>query len=270
MDNRNYVLTAKRVTGGYGGNPVLFDVDFGVKAGEILGIIGPNGSGKSTLLRVLSGVIVPSPGCVELNGQALSAIRMERLARELAVVSQHHPATDMTVAEFVALGRTPYWRRFQFFETPKDREAVDKALLATGTEKFRERLLSRMSGGERQLVFIARALAQQPLILLLDEPTTYLDITHQAQVLDLIRKLNKEAGITVVMILHDLNIAAEYCQRLLLLDGGRVCQLGLPEDVLTYEIIERVYKTVVLVKRNPVSLKPCVFLVPEEKRGAHA
>jgi len=127
-----------------------------------------------------------------------------------------------------------------------------------------------MSGGERQLVFIARALAQQPLILLLDEPTTYLDITHQAQVLDLIRKLNKEAGITVVMILHDLNIAAEYCQRLLLLDGGRVCQLGLPEDVLTYEIIERVYKTVVLVKRNPVSLKPCVFLVPEEKRGAHA
>lgn len=270
MDKTTSVLTAKNVTCGYGVKPVLFDIDFDVKAGEVLGVIGPNGSGKSTLLRALSRMIIPTQGCVELNGQNLVDIQMDALAKEMAVVSQHQPSTDMTVAEFVALGRVPYHGRFQFFETKKDGDAIDRALELTGTDKFSDRLLGEMSGGERQLVFLARALAQQPKILLLDEPTTHLDITHQVKVLDLIRKLNKEEGITVGMILHDLNLAGEYCEQLLLLEEGRVRKRGVPDDVLTCEMIEEVYKTVVLVQKNPVSAKPCVFLVPEEKRGSHA
>ncbi len=266
MDKTTSVLTARQITCGYGGKPVLFDIDFDVKVGEMLGVIGPNGSGKSTLLRALSRVIVLTHGQVALNGKDLAGIRMEDLAKEIAVVSQHQPLTDMTVAEFVALGRVPYLGRFQFFETEKDRDAVDRALELTGTDKFGDRLLGEMSGGERQLVFVARALAQQPKILLLDEPTTHLDITHQVKILDLVRKLNKEEGITVVMILHDLNLAGEYCERLLLLDEGRLCKIGLPADVLTYQIIESVYKTVVVVEKNPISSKPCIFLVSEKER----
>jgi len=266
MDKTTSILTAKQVTCGYGGKQVLFNIDLAVKVGEVLGVIGPNGSGKSTLLRVLSRVIVPMQGQVTLNGQDLAGIRTEDLAKEIAVVSQHHPVTDMTVAEFVALGRIPYHRRFQFFEIKNDCDAVDRALSLTGTEKFRDRFLGAMSGGERQLVFVARALAQQPKILLLDEPTTHLDITHQVMVLDLVRKLNREEEITVVMILHDLNLAGEYCERLLLLDEGRLCKIGPPAEVLTYQIIEQVYKTVVVVEKNPISSKPCIFLVSEEER----
>jgi iron complex transport system ATP-binding protein len=266
MDRTNLILKVRQVTGGYGRSAVLFDVNFDVRVGEILGVIGPNGSGKSTLLRVLSRVISPMCGYVELSSHDLAVIRMEILAKEMAVVSQYQPSMDITVGDFVALGRIPYFGRFQFFETKKDFDAIDRALGLTGTEKFRDRFLGQMSGGERQMVFIARALAQEPKILLLDEPTTHLDITHQVKVLDLIRKLNKDEGITVVMILHDLNLAGEYCERLLLLDEGRLRKIGSPTEVLTYRVIESVYKTVVVVKKNPVSFKPCIFLVSEEER----
>ena len=136
----------------------------------------------------------------------------------------------------------------------------------TGILKLKKQEMNQISGGERQLVFIARALAQEPRLLLLDEPTTYLDITHQAGILDLIRKLNREFEITVIMVLHDLNLASEYCQRLVLMNTGRIHRIGAPEEVLRYEIIEEVYKTVVVVEKNPISSKPYILIVSEEER----
>ncbi|MGV8058804.1 MAG: ABC transporter ATP-binding protein [Smithellaceae bacterium] len=151
-------------------------------------------------------------------------------------------------------------------EAKKDAEAVRKAMDLTGTTKFKDRVLSRMSGGEKQLVLIARALAQEPKLLLLDEPTAHLDITHQVAILDLIRKLNRDFGLTVIMVLHDLNLASEYCHRLLLINNGRIYKMGLPDEIFNYRDIEEVYKTKVLIERNPVSLKPYIVLVTEEGR----
>ena len=260
------MLSVQQITCGYGAKLVLFDISFRVQAGDMLGVIGPNGCGKSTLLRVLSRAIKPVQGEIRFKDRDLSTIPLPELARDMAVVSQHQPSTDMTVEEFVMLGRIPYAGRWQLFETHKDHDAVERALVLTGLAGFRNRFLGQMSGGERQLVFIARALAQGPKLLLLDEPTTHLDITHQVMVLDLVRRLNRDIGVTVVMILHDLNLAGEYCQRLLLLDGGGISQAGTPEQVLTGPTIERVYKTEVVVEKNPLSSRPCVFLVPEGKR----
>lgn len=259
------MLKATRVDCGYGQKPVLFDINITIEKRECTGIIGPNGSGKTTLLRLLSRAITPAKGSMMFAGKELTSIPVKDLAREIAVVSQTQPADHMTVEEFVLLGRVPHHARFQFFDTKNDRSAVDKALRLTGTEEFRGRLIGQMSGGERQLVYIARALAQAPQVLLLDEPTTHLDIAHQVKVLDLIRRLNLDLGLTVVMILHDLNLAGEYCHRLVLLDRGRIHTDGTPEDVLTYQTIEEVYRTVVIVNKNPISGKPYVFLVPEKQ-----
>jgi len=156
----------------------------------------------------------------------------------------------------------PHFKAFHFFETKKDREIVEACMTLTDTLRFRDRFLYELSGGERQLVVIARALAQEPRLLLLDEPTAYLDITHQVRILDLIKKLNKNLGITVVMVLHDLNLASEYCHKLVLIKNGCVHKMGKCEEVLEYKTIEDVYETVVVVKKSPVSLKPYVFVVP--------
>jgi iron complex transport system ATP-binding protein len=164
------------------------------------------------------------------------------------------------------LGRIPHLKRLQFFESKEDLEIAEKCMKLTDTFKLRDRLMSEISGGEKQLILIARALAQEPRLILLDEPTAHLDITHQVGILDLIKKLNRELGLTVIMVLHDLNLASEYCQRLILINGGRIHKIGQPEEVLNYDIIEEVYKTVVVVERSPVSSKPYILLVSEEER----
>jgi iron complex transport system ATP-binding protein len=166
----------------------------------------------------------------------------------------------------VLLGRIPHFEKMQFLETARDFEAAREAMSLTRTLKFKDRLMRELSGGERQLVFIARALAQEPRLLLLDEPTTHLDITHQVAILDLLKRLNRERGLTVIIVLHDLNLASEYCQRLVLMREGRIYKAGRPDEVLSYQIIEEVYKTVVVVEKNPISLRPYVLLVPEEER----
>lgn len=258
------MLEIKYLTCGYNSIFQLKNINFKVDAGDFLGIIGPNGSGKTTLLKAITRAIKPQKGYIYFQGKDIQKIGFKELAKKIAVVSQNLTINSMTVYEFVLLGRIPHYEKFQFFETRKDLEVVEHCMSLTNTYKLKDKSLSHISSGERQLVSIARALSQQPKLILLDEPTTHLDITYQIGILDLIRKLNKKYGLTVIIILHDLNLASEYCDRLLLLKNGIIQKIGTPYEVLTYQIIEDVYNTTVIVKENPVSNKPYVFLVPEE------
>ena len=261
------MLEVNNISAGYGKRVILRDITFSVKEGEVLGIIGPNGSGKTTLLRAITKVIRPVQGEIVLKGKDVGRMNFREFAQTAAVVSQALPGGFTTLEEFVLLGRMPYFKRFQFFEKEKDLEAARKAMVLTDTWRLKDRFLEEMSGGERQLSLVARALSQEPSLLFLDEPTSHLDITHQTYVLDLVRRLNKEFSLTVVMVLHDLNLAAEYCDRLILLREGRVHSTGYPKEVLTYQTIEEVYRTVVVVTDSPISGKPHVFVVPAEKRS---
>ncbi len=256
------MLEIKNISAGYGNKVILRDITFKVTEGEILGIIGPNGSGKTTLLRTITKAVKPIRGEIILRGKDVGRMGFQEFAQTASVVSQALPGGFVTLEEFVLLGRMPYFKRFQFFEKERDVEAARKAMVLTDTWRLKDRFLEEMSGGERQLSLIARALSQEPSVLFLDEPTTHLDITHQTYVLDLIRRLNKELSLTVVMVLHDLNLAAEYCDRLILLQDGRVHSTGSPGEVLTYRTIEDVYRTIVVVTASPISGKPHVFVVP--------
>jgi len=246
----------------YGSKTVINNVSFKIEEGELVGIIGPNGSGKTTLLRAMTRVLKIHSGNIFFNEKNIWHMNIKELSRRIAVVSQNSPANFITAEEFIFLGRMPHFKAFHFFETKKDKEIVEECMALTDTLRFRDRYLHELSGGEKQLVVIARALAQEPCLLLLDEPTAYLDITHQIKIMDLIKKLNKKLGITVVMVLHDLNLASEYCHKLILISNGRVHKMGKCEEVLEYKTIEDVYKTVVVIKKSPVSLKPYVFMVP--------
>ncbi|MBI5143771.1 MAG: ABC transporter ATP-binding protein [Candidatus Omnitrophica bacterium] len=260
------MLEIKSLVCGYDSGFLLRDINFNLEDKEILGIIGPNGSGKTTLLRAVRRLIKPKKGSILFERRDIWQIGVKELAKNIAVVSQDTPMGFMTVEEFVLLGRIPHFEQFQFLETKEDVEAAQRALVLTDTLRFKDRLLEEMSGGERQLVLIGRALAQEPKLLLLDEPTAHLDITHQVSILDLIRRLRKEFGLTVIVVLHDLNLASEYCDRLVLLNNGRLERMGLPKEVLTYQVIEHVYKTIVVVEENPISKKPYVLLVSQEER----
>jgi len=260
------MLEVKNLTCGYNGKIILNDINFFAGKGDILGIIGPNGSGKTTLLRALTRILKPFSGNIFLLGSDIHSIGYNDIAKKVAVVSQEHESGWMKVEEYALLGRIPYFNRLQFFETKKDREIVDKYLLMSGAHAYRDKFMQQISGGERQLAAITRALVQEPELLLLDEPTSHLDITHQVGILDLIKRLNTELRITVVMILHDLNLAGEYCDRIMLLNHGRIHSFGTPHEVLTYKAIEEVYNTVVIVENNPISNKPYVFLVSESEK----
>lgn len=256
----------KDLTCGYDKRFHLKGINLVIEEGGLFGIIGPNGSGKTTLLRAMTRVLKPESGEVLLRGKNIWQIDLRELARTIAVVSQNVSTDELNVEEFILLSRIPHYKRLQFLETKHDEEIVNSAMALTGTFKFKDRLISEISGGERQLVLIARALAQEPKFLLLDEPTSHLDIMHQVRILDLLKKLNKELSLTVIIVLHDLNLASEYCDRVALLSDGAVYKEGLPQDVLDYKTIENVYKTVVVVEKNPVSSKPYVLLVSEEER----
>ena len=256
------LLKAEHVSGGYHKEIIVHDVSFEIARGDFLGIIGPNGSGKSTLLRLLTQVLPLERGDVELNGEKISRMSVRQLAKKVAFVPQdtfiHFP---FSVEEIVLMGRIPHLKRLQF-ETQKDFLIVENAMTLTDVLPLRRKEIDELSAGERQRVIIAKALTQEPVLLFLDEPTSHLDIGHQVQVLDLLKRLNREKKLTVVIVLHDLNLASEYCDRILLLNEGKVFKEGSPEEVLTYANIEAVYKTVVVVNKNPISSKPCVLLVP--------
>ncbi len=262
------VLDIQKLSCGYGGKTVIEEVDLTIASGEIVTIIGPNGSGKTTFLRAVSRILTPQRGKILLFGIDIHKLTPEKMARQVAVVGQLREPVPMTVREYILLGRIPFYKRFQFIETDRDRELADRYIRLTGIADYENKRLNELSGGQMQLAAIARALVQEPKLLLLDEPTAHLDITHQARILDLIRRLNRELAITVLMVLHDLNLASEYSHRLVLVKDGRLVACGEPEQVITYKTVEDVYKTIVLVDKNPLSGKPYVFLVTEEQQKA--
>ena len=256
------VLETRQVYGGYEGRAVLRGVDLRVAAGGFVGIIGPNGAGKSTLLRVLAGVLAPSSGEMLLMGRPLAHYRRREVARLLAVVpAPTTPFFSFTVREFVTMGRTPYLGRMQS-DRPEDRAIVDAALVAADSSTLAERPITEISAGEWQRVNIARALAQEPHILLLDEPTAFLDLGHQREIFELLARLNREQGLTVVCVSHDLNLAAEYCPRLAVLAEGRIYAEGSPAAVVTEETIAEVYRAPVQVDHGPAG-RPRVTLLSE-------
>ena len=230
-------LRAERVSRPAGGRLVVDGVTLAPRPGETVGLLGPNGSGKSTLLRLLSGVLSPSSGVVVLDGRPLDRTPRREAARRVAVVEQHaETRTELTVRDVVALGRIPH-RRAWTPASAADRAAVESALEVTGLTRMADRSWQTLSGGERQRAQIARALAQEPGELLLDEPTNHLDIQYQLDLMELVAGL----AVTTVIAVHDLNLAAMYCDRLLVLCDGRVVAEGTPEEVLTSALIFQVY-----------------------------
>lgn len=244
----------------YGEKRVLEKVAFSVNQGESFGVVGPNGSGKTTLLRCISGILEPRLGVVRLNGLDVHALGQKEIAKNIAVVPQSSFTDfDFTAQEMVVMGRNPHISRFRM-ENRKDYEIVEKAMELTNTDHLATRTVRSLSGGELQRTIIARALAQEPELLLLDEPTVHLDISHQLEIMGLIRRLNKDNGLTVISVFHDLNLAAQYCERLLLLDRGKVSSIGPPQHVLTPENIQKTYHVNVLVKRHP--LTSSLYVIP--------
>ena len=240
-----------------GGSLVLDDVSLELRAGEFLGVIGPNGAGKSTLVRAATGIVSLEAGEVLIEGRGLDAYSNQAIARRVAVVQQlpEAPAT-MTVAELVALGRTPHLGLFTR-ETSRDRGIVMQALERAGCAALAERPLGTLSGGQRRRAFVARALAQEPAILLLDEPTANLDPNAQAELCILVRSL-VEGGVAVLAVIHDLTLAAAFCDRLVLLDAGRVAASGGPTEVLTEERLRETYGALVSVITHPETGLPVV------------
>lgn len=223
------------------GKNILTGIDLTLETGKITSVIGPNGSGKSTLLKVFSKVLSPSGGTVQFNGRNLTGVSSREMARHMAVLFQSSRAPgDVTVRELVEYGRFPHQRWWKGV-TDEDRGIVDWALSQTSLENLADRTVTTLSGGEQQRAWIAMALAQQPETLILDEPTTYLDIAHQLEILQLVRRLNRDNGISVIMVLHDLNHAAKYSDYLVVLRQGRLVAAGTPLEVVTEGMLRDVF-----------------------------
>jgi iron complex transport system ATP-binding protein len=243
----------------YGAIEALRGVSLAVGAGEFVGVLGPNGSGKSTLVKALSRALRPAAGSVLLDGADIWRLGPRDVARNVAVVPQDAPAPfDFTALEVVLMGRSPHLSRLAA-EGVEDLRIAREAMERTDTWAFAGRPITQLSGGERQRVTLARALAQEPRLLLLDEPTSHLDLGYQMETLERLAALNTEAGTTLVAVLHDLNLAAAFCPRLVLLSEGRVVADGAPEAVLTRERLRDVYRVDVLVQPDPVHGRPHVY-----------
>lgn len=252
-------LSAREVTLAYGERRVVDELSVDVTPGAITSIVGPNGCGKSTLLRALSRLLKPAAGQVLLDDRPLSDHPTRELARTLGLLPQTPVAPDgIVVADLVGRGRTPHQGLLGRWST-RDYEVVAEAMAATGTTDLAERSIEELSGGQRQRVWIAMALAQDTDILLLDEPTTYLDVAHQLEILDLLTDLNSSRGTTIVMVLHDLNLAARYSDRLIAMRAGAVHSTGTPEEVVTEQTMQEVFGVSSRVLPDPVSGRPMVM-----------
>ena len=242
---------------------VLNELSCLILSGSVLGILGPNGSGKSTLLKLLARVYQPQKGTIDILGESLSGLSQLDVARRVALVPQETlQVFPFTIAEMVLMGRSPHhqgWGGWHW-EDSQDLAVAQNAMEELDVAHLGHRLVTEVSGGERQRAVIARALVQEPQILLLDEPTAFLDLHHQLDIARIIKRLNRERGLTVILVSHDLNLASQYCDQVLLLNHGRLAAMGSPQTVIKPEVIETVYGCSVLVDRHPQSGLPRVSL----------
>jgi len=240
---------------------VVRDISFRVARGEFFGILGPNGSGKTTLLKIVDGILPPGGGSVHIGDTDITGMKRSDIARIVAMVPQDSPLIfPFTVGEIVLMGRAPHLGRLMF-ERERDHAVSHRALSLTDTLSLVERTMDELSGGERQRVLIARALAQEPDIVLLDESTAFLDIRHQVAFFELMGELNRTEGLTVIAVTHDINLAALFCDRIMLLKEGWMHSIGTPGEVITASHIREVYETEVMVDGNPQTGSPRVTLV---------
>ncbi|MGP3779490.1 ABC transporter ATP-binding protein [Halanaerobium saccharolyticum] len=257
------MLRTDKIKFSYAAEEILKGIDLEIEAGSFIGIIGPNASGKSTLLKNISSSLKSDSGTVYLDSKLLNDYSSIELARKMAVVPQNTEVNfNFNVYDIIMMGRHPYQKRWSGVNK-KDKKIVKEVMEVTDTLKLRSKSINELSGGERQRVIIARALAQKPDVLLLDEPTSSLDINYQGEIYDLLNYLNQELNLTIITVSHDLNLTAQYCEELILLKEGRIFAAGPAEDVLTEENIRQVYKAEVLIKTNPLSDRPFITLVPE-------
>jgi len=246
----------------YGENQVLLEVNVSVDAGAFFTVVGPNGSGKTTLIRIVAGLVRPLRGTVELFGKPLNALSRRDLARVLAVVPQEAPLDfPFRVEDVVLMGRSPHLGLLSL-EKRRDYEIAREAMELAEVGHLRRRPMDQLSGGERQRVIIARAVCQQPRIILLDEPTSSLDLAHQVKVMEIMKALTRREGITVITVSHDLNLASIYGETILLLKAGRVLGTGLPREILTVERLEEAFGCPLLVDENPVVPVPRITVIP--------
>lgn len=251
-------LSTTSLSSGYGRRTVVDGVDLSVPTGRITVIVGANACGKSTLLKTMARILAPSAGAVLLDGEPLGSIPTKRLATHLGLLPQQPVAPEgIAVSDLVGRGRHPHQGAFRSW-TAEDRRIVEEALVATGTAALADRAIDELSGGQRQRVWIAMALAQRTDVLLLDEPTTFLDLAHQVEVLDLLTDLNRDRGTTVVMILHDINLAARYADHVVAMKAGRVVAAGTPSEVVDPTLVREVFGLEAEVITDPVSGTPLI------------
>jgi iron complex transport system ATP-binding protein len=251
-----FPLEGQNLSGGYGNLPIVHQLNLALRPGEWLSLVGPNGSGKSTLLKLLSNGLPTSEGSVLLEGELIQRFTPNEVARRLSLLPQQPTIPEgLTVRELVSLGRSPHQPWWQWQTDSQDMQKVQAALELTQLEDFSERLVARLSGGERQRAFLALALAQETKLLLLDEPITFLDLRYQLELLELLKAINQEKQLTIVTVLHDLNLAARYSDRLVLLHEGKIWAMGSPLEVITPEHLAKVFGIEAALIETPVGLQ---------------
>lgn len=249
---------------GYSSNFSIQVDSLSIRKGDFVGIIGPNGAGKTTLFKGITGELPARSGSMTFKRNNLFAMKRRERAQHLAIVNQHVGNPHISVEEYVMMGRMPFQNSLSFVESPEDYEIAHRFMKMTETYRFKNKIMTELSGGEQQLAAIARALTQKPELLLLDEPTSHLDISHAVSILNLLQRLNQQEQLTIIMVIHDLNLAGEFCEQLVMMKDGQIYTHGSPNEVLTYQNIEAVHNTIVVTRKNPVSGKPSVFLVSQK------
>ncbi|MFQ5900357.1 MAG: ABC transporter ATP-binding protein [Thermodesulfobacteriota bacterium] len=258
------ILQAEGISFAYGKEPVIRGLDISVIKGEFLGLIGPNGSGKTTLLKLLTHILIPAKGRIILQEKAIQEMKRREISQKIAFIPQEESTPfAFTAMEICLMGRTPYLKGFQM-EGDHDIEVTRRAMSITDCYQFRDRNILTLSGGERRRVYIARALAQEPEIILMDEPTTHLDIHHQVEIMERVEELNR-GGLTVVMVSHDINLASRFCSRVTALKEGKVITSGKPGDVVDPDLLETLYGC--RLKVSMEGERPFVTLERENMKG---
>jgi iron complex transport system ATP-binding protein len=253
-------LEVHNLTGGYSQHPIVRSIYLSLRPGEWVSLIGANGSGKSTLLRLCSRILSPLTGTVLLDGKAIHTQSVQAVARQLAILPQQPTVPNgLTVYQLVSLGRTPHQRWWQWDLGADDRQMIDAAIAQTQLEPLRDRPVEQLSGGERQRAFLALALAQHPQILILDEPTTFLDLRYQLELLELLRDLNQHQRLTIVTVLHDINLAMRYSDRIALLHQGALWAIGTPAEVITPDNLRLAFGVEAMTIDTPIGLQVCLL-----------